>query len=78
MIRISEFILRRWGIVGLMNFNAAVAFLTCYVAVRVVRHGDIFRWPTLSDVVLTVLLGIGLSLGLVASLYRDWRDIGGD
>ena len=78
MIRISEFILRRWGIVGLMNFNAAVGFLNCYVVVQVVRHRDILRWPTLSDLGLTVLLAIGVNLWLVGGLYRDWRDIRDD
>lgn len=73
MFRVTEFMVRRCGIIGLLNLNATFGLIISVVLVQSVRHGDVFRWLTLKDLFLIILVAVCLNAWLVGGLYRDWR-----
>jgi hypothetical protein len=70
MFRFSRAIQEKYGIVGIVNYAAAVFLLAGYIVVELVRHGSIFdHWPSLTDLGLSLLVAIGFGLGTMTEYW---------
>ena len=62
--------IQKHGLIGVVNYGAAVYLLAAFVLVQLCRYGDIFtKWPTLSDLAFTVVGALCLGL---ATAFDCW------
>lgn len=74
MFGILDYIARRWGFVGLVNFNVAFGLTLSYLLIQFIKYRTILVWPTIPDILLIAFVAIIIDAWLIKELLRDWRD----
>lgn len=71
----GRYVLERYGLIGLVNYAAAVHLLAAFVVVQSVRHGSaLSQWPTLLDLALTLAGALCLSIATALVFYRRFKN----